>query len=570
MTGLRASTLLLALALGFTLVPGGRGDEPGPRRGVEGPARGPRRTPAADPWSLPLPRRAPDHPTLPFTDPGSISVGTVVDGHLVRGREVPPAGPHHAVLAEHSPRGTRWGTDELVQALLQAAAHVAAEFPGARLGVGNVGRDGGGALPWSISHKAGRDADLAYYLVDEKGRDVLPDTLLVLAPPAGTVEWQGQTLRFDPARNYLLVEALLRSPGPGVQYIFCADHLVRLLREEARRRGAPREVRRALETFVRQPRGTLPHDDHFHVRVRCAPEDLLEGCRDIVEGREVVPDDAPRRERIRRLRTLLTGREAATRAAAAQALGLLRDRGAIPGLEARLEDPDPRVRGAALETLAVLWSRVPVARVAALAGASGDPAVVARCLGLLRGTGAKGAAAIGKLLEDPRVLPDPRLFPSGTLVVRREAARVAGWLATESLVAPLVTLAGDPDGGVRTAADHALRRITNHEVRDPSGREFTDPGALPAAWKAWLKGTGKGRDRWLRRGFEAAGVRIRTRSRAAARDLLDLIVSGEPHLAFNAQRVLHDWCPGRGPAVGLQDRWWIRRKWKAGVSRCFP
>lgn len=508
------------------------------------------------------------HPELPFTDPGSISVGTVTAGYLVRGREVPLSGPHHAILAEHAQRGTRWGTDQLVDGLLAAAARVAERHPDAILGIGNVARSGGGQLPWSISHRAGRDADIGFYLVDGQGKDVLPDTLLQLAEP-GTVTWAGRDLHFDVSRNYLLIESLLLSDRISVQYIFCADFLVKQLRAEARRRGAPRAVLKALETFVRQPRGTLPHDDHFHMRIRCSPEDRLEGCRDIVDGREVVPGDGPWRGRVASLEGLLDAAEPAIRAAAAEALGLLRATHSRAALEPLLADPAPAVRRAALDALAVLWTRPPVEVLGAVIHASDDPAVVETALRLLRAGGRRSRGLVHELLGDPRVLADRRRFADGELVVRKEAAEVAGWLADARLFDPLVALTRDPDTRVRRAADWALRLTTNHAMRTADGAEIADGEALAAAWIAWRKGAGGKRARWLRDGFATAGLDVKRRTRAAARSLLAVIVSEEAHLSFNAQRLLADWCPGRGTGPGLQDRWWIRRKWKAGLARCF-
>jgi len=545
-----------------------------PRREVpEDSLRRERRSVEAEPWTLPMPVIHRDHPALPFTDPGSISAGTVTAGYLVRGKELPLGGPHHAVLLEHAARGTRWGTDELIDGILGAAAAVAAAHPDAMMGVGNVARNGGGRLPWSISHKAGRDVDIGFYMVDGQGRDVLPDTLLLLAPPDGTVTWGGTELRFDVARNYLFLEALLRSDRISIQYVFCADFLVKKLRAEAARRGAPRRIRKALETFVRQPRGTLPHDDHFHVRVRCSPEDRLEGCRDIVDGREVLQDDRAWQERVSALEELLGAEDARIRRDAARALGLLgavRSRAALEArLEVEVEDQRVGTRRAVFEALAMLWKRPPLEIVGALVRSSSDPVMVEIGLRLLRRVGRRSRGIVMELLADPRTLPDPRLFPDGELVVRKEAAELAGWLADERLFRPLVALIADPDPGVRRAADWALRLTTNHAVRGVDGAAILDGEALATAWASWRARSGGKRPRWLRDGFESAGVDVRRKTRTAARALLALIVSEEAHLSFNAQRILADWCPGRGPGPGLQDRWWVRRKWKSGLERCF-
>jgi murein endopeptidase len=84
--------------------------------------------------------------------------------------------------------------------------------------------------------------------------------------------------RFDVARNWAVVAALLTSDRAEVQWIFVAEHLKRLLLEGARAAGArPALVARARQV-LRQP-GAKSHWDHFHVRVRC-PSDGGPACRD--------------------------------------------------------------------------------------------------------------------------------------------------------------------------------------------------------------------------------------------------------------------------------------------------
>ena len=56
----------------------------------------------------------------------------------------------------------------------RASRRVAREFPGAQLGVGDLSLKGGRDSELHASHRAGRDADLIYYAVDEHGRPVAP------------------------------------------------------------------------------------------------------------------------------------------------------------------------------------------------------------------------------------------------------------------------------------------------------------------------------------------------------------------------------------------------------------
>lgn len=87
-------------------------------------------------------------------------------------------GPAVRVLPKrHRQRCLTWATPRLVGALERAGREVQMAFPGSpALGVGNLGRAKGGSLaPFSSSHQAGRDGDLAFYALDSKGPVGLED-----------------------------------------------------------------------------------------------------------------------------------------------------------------------------------------------------------------------------------------------------------------------------------------------------------------------------------------------------------------------------------------------------------
>ncbi|MBI5611399.1 MAG: penicillin-insensitive murein endopeptidase, partial [Deltaproteobacteria bacterium] len=153
---------------------------------------------AIDAFVMPLQSRY--HPRLASDAAGSISVGTVTAGYLVDAAEIPVQGEHHRVLDKVVPRQTRYTTDDMRDLLLCAAERVAKEHRGAVLQLGNLSRPGGGPLPWSVSHHNGRDADIAFYVRDAKGRLALMDHLYHF-DSRGKATDSPEALTFDPEAN---------------------------------------------------------------------------------------------------------------------------------------------------------------------------------------------------------------------------------------------------------------------------------------------------------------------------------------------------------------------------------
>lgn len=179
----------------------------------------------------------------------------------------------------HQARCLAWGTARLVTALAAAGDAVRAAVPGSPpLGVGNIGRPRGGSLaPYSHSHQAGRDADLAFYATDAEGLPV----------PAEDLEHFGDDLRsressrrFDVRRNWALAAALLSNPDIDVKWLFVSDALKTALLAEARRQHADAALLKRASEVLHQPSDAPPHDDHFHLRIRCTPAERKVDCRD--------------------------------------------------------------------------------------------------------------------------------------------------------------------------------------------------------------------------------------------------------------------------------------------------
>ncbi|MEK6606352.1 MAG: penicillin-insensitive murein endopeptidase [Myxococcota bacterium] len=231
-----------------------------------------------------------------FGDGTSVSVGTHANGSVRRPARLSLQGDGYTVPTEWRRRESSYGTDELVELIVRASRRVRREHPGAVLGVADLSRRAGGASPEHRSHQNGRDADLIPYAVGLKGRPLPPPMQVMLPfssngvarlPTGGAASaWIGERdlgpepRRFDDARNWALVRALLTDPVVEVQWLFVAASLEqRLLRFAASRREPAALLAQASEV-MHQPGDAQAHDDHFHLRVFCAPADRALGCAD--------------------------------------------------------------------------------------------------------------------------------------------------------------------------------------------------------------------------------------------------------------------------------------------------
>jgi penicillin-insensitive murein endopeptidase len=201
------------------------------------------------------------------------SVGSPTEGHLVGGVHLDET-PYMRVSPAHAGGDVRWGLEPLVTAIDRAARAVRRQFPDAVATVGHLSRQGGGEVDRHHSHESGRDADVQFYVHTRANKPLLANGFVAFRGDGSAPHWPGAL--FDDVRNWVFVHALITDPQAHVTHIFVAAPLRARLLSIAEHLGAPMAVRMRAAEILTQPRGALPHDDHFHVRVACPSRQ--QGC----------------------------------------------------------------------------------------------------------------------------------------------------------------------------------------------------------------------------------------------------------------------------------------------------
>jgi penicillin-insensitive murein DD-endopeptidase len=257
---------------------------PAPTKAEPGPSAGVESTPpsSAAPGLAEATPAEPDLLTL--SGARSTSIGSCTTGRL-EGSVALPLQASGLLFHPAKDPGSRFGTVELVQGLVRAAAAVERASPGAPLTVGDLAREGGGEISGHGSHRSGRDVDLLFYLRREDGEPFVPAKAIPLDPEGRGTDYgdladpaDDVPVRIDVTRTWGFVAALLADEAAAVQRIFIVEHLRSRLLEEARRVAAPAAVVKRFAEVTCQPR--FPHDDHMHIRVFCSAEDVAAGCVD--------------------------------------------------------------------------------------------------------------------------------------------------------------------------------------------------------------------------------------------------------------------------------------------------
>ncbi len=204
---------------------------------------------------------------------GGLSVGSPTDGHLLGGAHLEES-PWLRVTPCYEGEDVRWGLESLVSLIDHGARAVRKQYPDSVLSIGHLSRRGGGDLDRHASHESGRDADVGFYITNQQGKPIYADHFVRFLGDGTAPTWPGA--RFDDARNWAFVASIVADGRAHISYLFVASPLRARLLAYAQKIGAPYAVRVRASEVMAQPRGSLPHDDHFHVRISCPP--FMEAC----------------------------------------------------------------------------------------------------------------------------------------------------------------------------------------------------------------------------------------------------------------------------------------------------
>ncbi|HET6612400.1 MAG TPA: penicillin-insensitive murein endopeptidase [Kofleriaceae bacterium] len=214
------------------------------------------------------------------SDGTSVSFGPAYAGELVDAVKLPTSGTGFFTPRRWRVRGLRYGTDEMVSALIYVGRRIDAELPGDAFAVADMSPRRGGPSAWHHSHQTGRDADLLFFVTDAEGHPLPPSEMPHFDKNGVGHTHNGREVHFDVRRNWTLVRAIIENPLAQAQFIFIADWLKAELLTYATQIGEPTWLLVAASYILHQPSDSLVHDDHMHVRVYCAQTDLSLGCLD--------------------------------------------------------------------------------------------------------------------------------------------------------------------------------------------------------------------------------------------------------------------------------------------------
>lgn len=204
--------------------------------------------------------------------PSAQSIGAPNGGRLVGGVKV----KRSATITVREGSAT-WALPELRDLLTRASREVARKVRGSALLVGDLSGPKGGVIAGHHSHQSGRDVDVGFYVTNSKGHP-LPTKAFVAFDKDGAPRTGKKFPRFDDARNWAFVEALLTDRKANVRYVFVSNPLrARLLEYAKTKRKAPKALIERAAAAMMRPANVEEHDDHFHVRIAC-PESMRGVC----------------------------------------------------------------------------------------------------------------------------------------------------------------------------------------------------------------------------------------------------------------------------------------------------
>ncbi len=498
---------------------------------------------------------------------GTVSLGQTNGGELVGAEKLPPRGRGYALIPGFEARKTNFGTTELIEAIEEATAAVEEKHPKSLLGVGNMGFEDGRKIPWSVSHQAGRDADLGMYAVTEDGKrleDVLKGPLPFHAFDASLeARVRGRIVRFDVGRNLSLVSALVSAPGSRVQYIFVAKWLKEALLAEGRRSGLSASALGRLAEVLHQPSDSNPHADHFHIRLFCTIEDRTFGCLERGPSRAWVdPGDKAHAEAARKVASILEMQGKGSEKLVLQAIARLERMMATQEVDAligALEDSRAKVRKAALGAIVGIGDSKAADGIVALLPKIRDAAWAMALFSAVPKLDADALVLLAeRVLKAPAELLHPDVRRKGEAVLLVSAIAILAAHGDKEHVPTLIAAAGNRDGKVKKAAIDALKARTCQPLTTAKAFEVF-----------WGKEGGRDEGEVIAVGLEARGIRFArgVRSLDGVGRLIGLLDHRDKDVRTCAERLLermtgHESGASRSPARNRKHwaYWWSENK----------
>lgn len=473
---------------------------------------------------------------------GSVSLGGPSSGRLLNPVELPDEGRGYAIIKGMRSRQTNFGTRELIGGLERAFARVRRLHRGSVAAVGNLGSETGGKIRWSVSHQAGRDADIALYATDLKGRQVHPGRMLYFGEDGRS---RNGRYRFDTRRNLAFAVALLEDTEVAVQYLFVSEWLKTMMLDEGAKIGLSEELLARLAVVLHQPSDSNPHADHYHLRLYCTIEDRIQGCLNRGPTRPWVDaGDAEMDANVDALVAALSISSTRLQGQVVDRLGALRAARALPALLATLSDPSKKVRAKALRAVSGLQTLDSLPGLLSAMRETEDPAWARKLFAaVLKMNHADTAPLAMGFLGSPEDFVAARVVKRALPDLQHTAARILGRFGRKDAVSALIPLLGSSKKAVRMAAHDALLRSTNQRV---DGRALKSSSARRRSktlkrWRGFLaKHKADTWLQWMRLGFEARGIRFRGKmaSRAGVETLIKHIRHRDDIVGDNAIRVL--------------------------------
>lgn len=202
----------------------------------------------------------------------SLSVGHPNDGFQLRAKRLKP----NKYLKVRS-SSKAYGHPALVLMLKRSAKQIGRSVHGSRLLVADISAKYGGSLSGHRSQQSGRDADVAFYMLDAQGKPI--DAPRLLAFDGNGKAKDGSGLRFDDYRNWLLVKSWVDDTRAGLSHVFVSTPLRARLLDYARHDARFKSYVSKAAALLKQPSRSSAHDDHFHVRISC-PKRQTEICHE--------------------------------------------------------------------------------------------------------------------------------------------------------------------------------------------------------------------------------------------------------------------------------------------------